>query len=145
MKGVERADSVTDCNLGIVYGLLLADVKWSPSGSINYKSATLSVMHAFLALEVKSSHWNLTLGDWTSGSHTVRTRPSSFMADYFLAFANVDTANTTKWNIVYNTASGSVHGQFAHGSGTGIVPEVMVWSATSALRTGIGNLSRNQP
>jgi len=132
MKNVEGADSATDGDLDIAYALLLADVQWGSSGSINYKAAALNAMHDILGHEVNASHWNLTPGDWASGGDANHTRPSDFMTDHFIAFAKVDTANASKWNNVYNTVSSIVNYQFTHGSGnTGITPDFMVLSGSN--------------
>jgi endoglucanase len=133
MKNVEGSDSATDGDLDIAYALLLADAQWGSGGSINYRAQALSVMHDILSHDVNTSHWNLTPGDWATGSDANHTRPSDFMTDHFLVFAKVDTANASKWNSIYDTTSKIVNYQFAHGSGsTGIVPDFMVWSGTKS-------------
>lgn len=132
MKDVEGADSATDGDLDIAYGLLLADAQWGSGGSINYKSEALAVMHDILSHEVNSANWNLTPGDWASGSDANHTRPSDFMTDHFLAFAKADSANASKWNSVYNEVASIVNYQFAHGSGnTGLMPDFMVKSGSN--------------
>jgi endo-1,4-beta-D-glucanase Y len=132
MKDVEGPDSATDGDLDIAYGLLLADAQWGSSGSINYKSEALAVLHDILGHEVNSANWNLTPGDWASGSDANHTRPSDFMTDHFLAFAKADTANASKWNNVYNTVASIVNYQYTHGSGnTGLMPDFMVKSGSN--------------
>jgi endo-1,4-beta-D-glucanase Y len=134
MKNVEGADSATDGDLDIGYALLLADQQWGSSGSINYKAAALNILHDILTWDVNQTYWNLNPGDWAHGGGTddKHTRPSDFMTDHFIAFAKYDTANTTKWNNVYNEVSQIVNYQFAHGSGsTGIVPDFMVLSGSN--------------
>lgn len=132
MKNIEGADSATDGDLDIAYGLLLADTQWGSHGSINYKEAALATMRDILAHEVNASHGNLTPGDWASGSDTVHTRPSDFMTDHFLAFAKADSANAAKWDNVYRTVSHIVNYQYAHGSAnTGLLPDFMVASGSN--------------
>ena len=128
MKNVEGADSATDGDLDIAYGLILADSQWGSAGSIDYRQAALDILHDILTWDVNQAHWNTNPGDWAhgSGSDDNHTRPSDFMTDHFVAFAKFDTANTTKWNNVYDEVSRIVNYQFAHGSGsTGIVPDFM--------------------
>ena len=130
----DGADSATDGDLDIAYGLLLADQQWGSSGSINYKATALNVMHDILSWDVNQTHWNLNAGDWAKGttSDENHTRPSDYMTDHFIAFAKYDTANTAKWNSVYNEVSSIVNYQMAHGSGTtGIVPDFMVLSGSN--------------
>ncbi|MBT9596061.1 MAG: beta-glucanase [Vitreoscilla sp.] len=136
MKNVEGNDSATDGDLDIAYSLLLAHVQWGSTGSINYKARALEVMHDILAYEVNPTYWNLTPGDWASGSDAIHTRPSDFMTGHILAFAKYDTANATKWNNVYNTISTAVNYQFTHGSGnTGLMPDFMVRSGSNWVPT----------
>ncbi len=132
MVDVEGPDSATDGDLDIAYGLLLANTQWGSSGTINYKAEALNVMHDVLSHEVNSSSWNLTPGDWASGSDANHTRPSDFMTDHFIAFAKADTANTSKWNSVYSEVSTIVNYQFTHGSQkTGLLPDFMVKSGSN--------------
>ncbi len=134
MKNVEGADSATDGDLDIAYGLLVADQQWGSSGSIDYKAAALAILHDILTWDVNQTHWNLTAGDWAHGttSDENHTRPSDYMTDHFIAFAKYDTANTSKWNNVYNEVSTIVNYQYAHGSGaTGILPDFMVLSGSN--------------
>ena len=132
MKNVEGADSATDGDLDIAYSLLLAHVQWGSSGSINYQARALEVMHDILNYEVNQSYWNLTPGDWASGGDANHTRPSDFMTGHILAFAKYDTANTSKWNNVYNTISNAVNYQYGHGSGsTGLMPDFEVRSGSN--------------
>jgi endo-1,4-beta-D-glucanase Y len=128
------ADSATDGDLDIAYGLLLADQQWGSSGSINYRAQALNVMHDILTWDVNQAQWNTNPGDWARGSQgdENHTRPSDWMTDHFIAFAKYDTANTTKWNNVYNEVSKTVNYQFTHGSqNTGIVPDFMVLSGSN--------------
>ncbi|MGP1681335.1 MAG: hypothetical protein ACTS8S_03285, partial [Giesbergeria sp.] len=107
-------------------------VQWGSSGSINYKARGLEVMHDILKYEVNQRYWNLTPGDWATGSDADHTRPSDFMVGHVLAFAKYDTANTSKWNNVYNTMSQAVNYQYGHGSGsTGLMPDFMVRSGAN--------------
>ncbi|HEV8691971.1 MAG TPA: glycosyl hydrolase family 8 [Ideonella sp.] len=132
MKNVEGNDSATDGDLDIAYSLLLAHVQWGSTGSINYKARGLEVMHDILNYEVNQSYWNLTPGDWASGTDANHTRPSDFMGGHILAFAKYDTANTTKWNNVYNTIAAAVNYQYTHGSGaTGLMPDFEVRSGSN--------------
>lgn len=116
-------DSATDGDLDVAYSLLLADAQWGSSGSIDYKSRALLVLHDILTYDVNQTDWILLLGCSASTPQDI-TRPSDFMMDHFVAFANVDTANTTKWNNIYNKICTMVNYQYNHGSGsTGLVPE----------------------
>jgi endo-1,4-beta-D-glucanase Y len=124
-------DSATDGDLDIAYGLLLADRQWGSGGDIDYLQAALDAMHDILAWDVNPAQWNTNPGDWARGSQNDQnhTRPSDWMTDHFVSFAQVDAANADKWNAVYDEVAASVNYQFAHGSGdTGIVPDFMVLS-----------------
>jgi endo-1,4-beta-D-glucanase Y len=134
MVNTGGADSATDGDLDIGYGLLLADQQWGSSGSINYKAAALNVLHDILTWDVNQTNWNTNPGDWAKGSSNdeKHSRPSDWMTDHFIAFAKADTANATKWNNVYNEVSKSVNYQFTHGSqNTGIVPDFVVLSGSN--------------
>jgi endo-1,4-beta-D-glucanase Y len=127
------ADSATDGDLDIAYGLLLADQQWGSAGSINYKATALNVLHDILTWDVNQTYWNTNPGDWARGSSNdeKHSRPSDWMTDHFIAFAKYDTANASKWNDVYNEVSKNVNYQFTHGSqSTGIVPDFVVLSGS---------------
>jgi endoglucanase len=132
MVNIEGRESATDGDLDIAYALLLANVQWGSSGVINYKNEALRVLHDVLAHEVNTSTWTFTPGDWASGPHVNRTRPSDFMTGHILAFAKADAANASKWNSIYNSVSRIVNYQFQHGSqNTGLMPDFMVRSGSN--------------
>jgi endo-1,4-beta-D-glucanase Y len=132
MVNVEGADSATDGDMDVAYGLLVADVQWGSTGAINYKAEALKILHDVLAHEVNTQTWTLTPGDWASGSDALHTRPSDFMTGHFLAFAAADVANKTKWNNIYAAVSRMVNYQFQHGSGaTGLMPDFLVKSGSN--------------
>jgi endo-1,4-beta-D-glucanase Y len=121
-------DSATDGDLDIAYGLLLADRQWGSGGAVDYLQAALDAMHDILAWDVDPAQWNTNPGDWAHGrgKDENHTRPSDWMTDHFVSFAQVDAANAGKWNAVYDEVAATVAWQFAHGSGaTGIVPDFM--------------------
>ncbi len=127
MVNVEGADSATDGDLDIAYGLLLADVQWGSAGTIDYKAEALLILHDVLAQEVNAATSTLTPGDWASGSDANHTRPSDFMTGHMLAFAKADTANAAQWNAIHDKIAAIVNYQFAHGSkNTGLMPDFMV-------------------
>ena len=132
MVNVQGADSATDGDLDIAYALLLADVQWGSSGTINYKAEALDVLHDILAHEVNHRTWTLTPGDWATGTDARHTRPSDFMTGHLLAFARADTANARKWNKIYDAIMNIVNYQFQHGSqNTGLMPDFMVKSGAN--------------
>jgi endo-1,4-beta-D-glucanase Y len=134
MVNTGGADSATDGDLDIGYGLLLADQQWGSTGNINYRAAALNVLHDILTWDVNQNYWNTNPGDWAKGSNSDEnhSRPSDWMTDHFLAFAKYDTANATKWNNVYNEVAKNVNYQFTHGSqNTGIVPDFVVLSGSN--------------
>ncbi len=129
MVDVEGADSATDGDLDIAYALLLADGQWGSNSGIDYRGEAIAVMHDILAHEVNAQDDNLTPGDWARGADTRHTRPSDFMTDHLLAFAQADTANAAQWMRVHDTASAIVNDQFDQGSArTGLMPDFMVKS-----------------
>lgn len=129
MVNVAGGDSATDGDLDIAYALLLADVQWGSAGSTNYQAEALLILHDVLANEVNPATGNLTTGDAATGADANHTRPSDFMTDHLLAFAQADSANATRWKQVYSTVSAAVNYQFTHGSqNTGLMPDFMVLS-----------------
>lgn len=131
-------DSATDGDLDIAYGLLLADRQWGSRGGTDYLRAALDAMHDILAWDVNPAQWNTNPGDWAHGSpdDANHTRPSDWMTDHFVAFAQVDTANAAKWMAVYDEVAASVNYQFAHGSqDTGLVPDFMVLAGDHFVST----------
>lgn len=132
MVDTEGVDSATDGDMDIAYGLLLADKQWGSSGTINYKSAALNVLHDILSYDVNQSEWILLMGDWAKGSDETHTRPSDFMIEHLLVFAAADTANSSKWTNIYNKINTIVKYQFANGSkNTGLMPDFMVKSGSN--------------
>jgi endoglucanase len=129
MVNVEGADSATDGDLDIAYALLLADVQWGSNSGIDYRSEAIAVMHDILAHEVNADDDSLKPGDWARGADARHTRPSDFMTDHLLAFAQADTANAAQWMRVVDRVSVIVNDQFSRGSArTGLMPDFMVKS-----------------
>jgi endo-1,4-beta-D-glucanase Y len=132
MVDIEGADSATDGDMDVAYGLLLAQVQWGSAGAIKYKSEALKILHDILAHEVNMATWTLTPGDWASGADANHTRPSDFMTGHLLAFAKADVVNADAWNNIYNSVARIVNYQFQHGSqNTGLMPDFMVRSGAN--------------
>lgn len=124
------SDSATDGDLDIAYALLLADKQWGSSGAINYKSEGLACAQATMGSVVNQSEWILKLGDWASNSDSKygkATRPSDFMLSHLKTFAQIDTANTAKWNNLFNKTCSIINYQYNSGgsAGTGLMPDFM--------------------
>jgi endo-1,4-beta-D-glucanase Y len=132
MADVEGADSATDGDLDVAYSLLLADAQWGSSGAIDYKQRALDVLHAILRYEVNQSEWILLCGDWAASTDT-HTRPSDFMIDHILVFAEADAANAAKWTNIYSKINAIVNYQFDAGGSidTGLMGDFYVKSGSS--------------
>ena len=132
MVDIEGVDAATDGDLDVAYALLLADAQWGSSGTINYKARALNVLHAILQYEVIESEWILKLGDW-QGNTDYRTRPSDFMVEHLLVFAEVDTANATKWTNVYDKINTIVNYQYNTGGSinTGLMGDFYIKSGSN--------------
>src|SRR5258708_24993330 len=104
------ADSATDGDLDIAFGLLLADRQWGSTGAFNYLAEAKKVMASIKAHEVNPTTNLMMMGDWadikapyyagryvgTTGPYNGQephmnfyfgTRPSDYMIDHFRSFA----------------------------------------------------------
>lgn len=132
MVNVEGADSATDGDLDVAYGLLLADAQWGSAGIIDYKAEALLVLHGILDHELNRTSKTLKLGDWATGADGNLTRPSDFMTGHLLAFARADTANAALWRAIHAKIAAVVNFQFANGSeSTGLMPDFMIKSGAN--------------
>ena len=128
----DGTDSATDGDLDVAYALILADAQWGSAGTINYKARALNVLHDILSYEVNQSEWILLCGNWAESTDT-HTRPSDFMIEHLLVFAEIDTVNSTKWTNIYNKINTIVNYQYNTGGSinTGLVPDFMVKSGSN--------------
>ncbi len=125
------ADSATDGDLDIAYGLLLAHQQWGSTG--NYFRAATNLIYGIIHSEVNQSQWTLRLGDWaTSGtshgnSYSTAMRPSDFMLDHLMAF--YAATGDGRWTNVYNKTVSVINTLFTNNSpGTGLIPDFIVLS-----------------
>jgi endo-1,4-beta-D-glucanase Y len=99
---VEGADSATDGDMDIAYGLLLADKQWGSGGAINYLQAAKNIINAIMQSDVSQTRWNLKLGDWATGTQGDNTRPSDFMLEHLKAY-KAATADARWENVIATT------------------------------------------
>lgn len=129
MADVEGADSATDGDMDIAYGLLLAHRQWGSHGGVDYRRQALAVSRAVLRHDVNHRLWNTTPGDWATGADRRHTRTSDFMPSHFTAFAAADPARRAGWRRVLRATQRIVRHQFRDGSrATGLMPDFMVRS-----------------
>ena len=135
VEDIDDSDSATDGDMDIAYGLLLADAQWGSNGSIDYKNTAIDILHDILSYDVNQDNWTLLVGDWAKDSDEIHTRPSDFMIEHLLAFADADTENSGKWKNVYNKINSIVNYQFTTGGSgnTGLMPDFMVESGANYI------------
>jgi len=123
-KSSEDADSASDGDLDIAFGLLLADTQWGSRGEINYRAEALSNIAAIKADEINRRTWSVKLGDWASRRNRkyYDTRPSDFMFDHFRSFRAV--SGDDDWLRVIDTSYRVISRiQQEHSPSTGLIPD----------------------
>ncbi|MCA9832792.1 MAG: hypothetical protein KC435_02495 [Thermomicrobiales bacterium] len=126
MVDVEGADSATDGDLDIAYGLLLANAQWGSDGETDYLSGALAVMHDTLTYVVNPELSSLMCGDWSGEESAHYTRSSDFMTGHMLAFAKADTENAAGWEAIHDTITQAVNDVFVNeGEGSGLMPDFL--------------------
>jgi endo-1,4-beta-D-glucanase Y len=95
-------DAATDGDMNIAYGLLLADMQWGSSGTINYKAEALKILKGLRESETNTTLHILILGDWVKhdAKYVNSTRPSDFMYDEMRAYASA--VGNAYWTDVLN-------------------------------------------
>ncbi|HUS68246.1 MAG TPA: glycosyl hydrolase family 8 [Kofleriaceae bacterium] len=118
------ADSATDGDLDIAYGLLLADATWGSDGDIDYRAEALRVMDAIWEHEVDASGAWLLLGDWAEpgDDQYEATRSSDLMPGHLTAFAGA--SGDEKWNDLADAVMATIESlQAEHAPNTGLLPD----------------------
>lgn len=90
-------NGATDAELDAAYALIVADKRWSSTGSINYEANALSLISLIKLHEVENGTNVLKPGDAWGGSNT--TNPSYLAPGYFRVFG-IYSNDTTFWNAV---------------------------------------------
>ena len=132
MIDINGSYTATDGDLDIAYALILADKQWGSRGTINYRAAALASMSDTLSYVVNPTYSSLMIGDWVMAPgalthNELYTRPSDFMTDHILAFAEYDTAHSEAWARVYDRIVTIVNGQFTNDhENAGMVSDFMV-------------------
>ncbi|UQU67501.1 glycosyl hydrolase family 8 [Couchioplanes caeruleus] len=83
------ANSATDGDMDIAYGLLLADRAWGSSGKYDYRALAVRRIAAIKASEVNPSSKLMLLGDWSAAGNKELfgvSRTSDWMLEHFRAF-----------------------------------------------------------
>jgi len=132
-KNIGGADSATDGDISIAFGLLLADRQWGSAGAINYLAEGKKVIAAIKAHDVNPQTKLLNVGDWALGDSQFQfgTRPSDYMLDHIRAFRNA--SGDSFWDDVltaHQNLIASMVAKFA--SGTGLMPDFIMNTNTSA-------------
>lgn len=136
-KSVNGADSATDGDLSVAYGLLLADKQWGSAGTYNYKALAISRINAIKAKEIHPTTFLPLLGDWSSAGakYYTSTRPSDFMIDHFRAF-RAATADPIWDKVIAATSTLITTQQATFAPGTGLVADFVVNTTTSPKPAG---------
>ncbi|MEA2698806.1 MAG: endoglucanase [Myxococcales bacterium] len=156
------ADSATDGDLDIAFGLVLADRQWGSAGTINYLAEAKKVMAAIKAHEVNPTTNLMMMGDWadikapyyagryvgTTGPYNGQephmnfyfgTRPSDYMIDHFRAFAKA--SGDQSWMAVVDAHHGLVKKmQDGFASATGLLPDFIEHSDSASKPAGANYL-----
>jgi endo-1,4-beta-D-glucanase Y len=151
------ADSATDGDLDIAFGLVAADRQWGSAGTINYLAEAKKVIAAIKAHEINPTTSILMLGDWAdikapyyAGRYTdgvgpygtqphsafyFGTRPSDFMLDHLRAFGRA-TGDAAWMTIVdaHHTLIKKMQDQYA--SATGLLPDFIEQTNTTPKPVG---------
>lgn len=117
------ADSATDGDLDIAYGLLLADAVWGSGGEVDYLGEALRVIDAIWEHEVGDGAW-LLLGDWAQADteYYQATRSSDLMPGHLAAFAGA--SGDARWDALADSVVDTVEAvQGAHAPDTGLLPD----------------------
>ncbi len=99
-----EADSATDGDLDIAYGLLLADRQWGSKGAINYLEEGKRVIAAIHENELNPTTSVMLLGGFAtpeSPGYYYGARSSDVMPDHFRAFQAA--TGDASWNVVIET------------------------------------------
>ena len=90
-ENILNADSATDGDLDVAYGLLLADMQWGSAGDVDYAAEAAKVIAAIERRNLNPETKIVNLGDWVTASDPPRyyygTRSSDWMLGHFRAFA----------------------------------------------------------
>ncbi|MGN0585236.1 MAG: glycosyl hydrolase family 8 [Ruminococcus sp.] len=122
------ADSATDGDMDIAYGLLMADQIWGSEGEINYRQAAVDIINDIMTYEVNQNDWILRLGDWAYTSdkedkYYSATRSSDFIMQYMPVFAEV--SGDKRWLTLYENTY-SIINKITDEYGTGILPDFII-------------------
>ncbi|MCR6490173.1 glycosyl hydrolase family 8 [Amycolatopsis sp. OK19-0408] len=125
-KSVNGSDSATDGDLEIAYGLLIADVKWGSSGSVNYKAEAVRIINAIKKSEVNNSTKFTLLGDWgNDAEYKNSSRSSDWMPGHLRAFAKA--TGDSFWDQVRTRSETAVSQlQSSYAPNTGLLPDFVV-------------------
>ena len=131
-RSVNGADSATDGDLSVAYGLLLADKQWGSSGTYNYKNLAVSRINAIKAKEIHPTTFLPLLGDWSSAGdkYYTSTRPSDFMIDHFRAF-KAATGDATWDRVIAATSALISQQQTTYSPDAGLIADFVVNTTSS--------------
>lgn len=132
---VNGADSATDGDITIAYGLLLADRQWGSEGSFDYRRLALTRIAAIKKSAIDPETKLPLLGDWAAGTakYAHATRTSDFLIGHFRAFRTA--TGDGFWDEVIDACLNLiVHLQKTHAPATGLVPDFVVETHTSQPR-----------
>lgn len=128
-KEEDHSSSATDGDLDIAFSLLLADVQWGSSGSVNYREEALKMIHAIREMEVNKELFTLKLCDDFKKNEVENNdmRTSDFMPDHLRAFYDY-THDSIWFKIITHTYTVFQDIQNHYSLKTGLLPDFIQYS-----------------
>ncbi|MFD7499975.1 glycosyl hydrolase family 8 [Streptomyces sp. NPDC059850] len=123
-RDVGGANSATDGDLDIAYGLLLADRQWGGDGD-GYRVLAIRRIDAIREAGLPVAGGPIKLGDWSSGHFDEVSRTSDWMPGHFRAFHAA--TGDPRWGAVLDThlsLAGDLQRRYA--PDTGLLPDFVV-------------------
>jgi hypothetical protein len=124
-RDVGGANSATDGDLDIAYGLLLADRQWGGDGDDGYRARAIRRIDAIRERELHAAGGPVKLGDWSSGRFDEVSRTSDWMPGHFRAFRAA--TGDPRWGEALDThlsLAGALQRRYA--PDTGLLPDFVV-------------------
>jgi endo-1,4-beta-D-glucanase Y len=128
------ANSATDGDMDIAYGLLLADRAWGSLGRYDYRALALRRIRALRSGTVHPVSQLMKLGDWSGPENPAlfrTSRTSDWNPQYFGAFARA-TGDGQWWVIQAAHRRAVTRIQTVYSATTGLLPDFVQWSAGEA-------------
>ncbi len=129
----DGADSATDGDMDIAFGLLLAHSQWGSNGDINYLQEAVLIIKDMIGADASEGDidqdiYSIKLGDWVqSGSRKYGTRCSDFIMDHFRSFSCTLGEDDTTWDNVIDKCYELINDmQTNYSPESGLLPDFII-------------------